>query len=157
MNSLVGDVARFHEKIGYSDAWGRGITPAILKRRLAYIDEEATEVREAMLQAISLVESGPIDDNDPAVRHVVQELVDLAYVITGTFLELGIDPEPAWQAVHAANMQKEAAPGGGKAIKPEGWQPPLIPVMPLAIDGVIPSYLLEPSRENSEANTAIST
>src|SRR5688572_25780361 len=102
-----------------------------------------------MLDAIALLDTGLLDANNAAVRHVVQELVDLAYVITGTFLELGIDPEPAWQAVHAANMQKEAAPGGGKAVKPDGWQPPLIPVMPLAVEGVIPSYLTESAKATS--------
>jgi len=136
VRSLVEDVARFHDKIGYAETWGRGFTASVLKRRLSYIEEEATEVREAMLNAIALLDNGLVANEDAAVRNVVQELVDLAYVVTGTFLELGIDPEPAWQAVHAANMQKEAAPGGGKAVKPEGWQPPLIPVMPLNITGI---------------------
>jgi predicted HAD superfamily Cof-like phosphohydrolase len=55
-------------------------------------------------------------------------------VIAGTFAELGIDPDPAWRAVHEANLRKVAAPGGGKAIKPEGWTPPVVPVLPLELE-----------------------
>jgi predicted HAD superfamily Cof-like phosphohydrolase len=77
----------------------------------------------------------------PEVAHLVQELIDLTYVIAGTFVELGIDPEPAWQAVHEANLRKVAAPGGGKAIKPAGWTPPEVPVRPLELQSEVQGAL----------------
>ncbi len=137
MRSLVEDVAAFHRKIGYADRHANGLAASIIRKRLAYIDEEALETHEAMTEAAFRAEFGELLPESPEVAHLVQELIDLTYVIAGTFLELGIDPEPAWQAVHEANMQKIAAPGGGKAIKPEGWQPPLVPVEPLHLESEV--------------------
>ena len=137
MRQLVEDVAAFHRKIGYADNYGRGITADMIRRRLAYIDEEAREVHEAMNEAACAAEGRDAPLDSPEVAHLVQELIDLTYVIAGTFVELGIDPEPAWQAVHEANLRKVAAPGGGKAIKPEGWQPPEVPVKPLYLQSQV--------------------
>jgi len=141
MRQLVEDVAAFHRKIGYADNYGRGITAAIIRRRLAYIDEEAREVHEAMAEAACASEDGDLSMHAPEVAHLVQELIDLTYVIAGTFVELGIDPEPAWQAVHEANLRKVAAPGGGKAIKPAGWSPPEVPVRPLELQSEVQGAL----------------
>ena len=137
MRQLVEDVAAFHRRIGYADNYGRGITAAIIRRRLAYIDEEAREVHEAMSEAASQAGSSDLPLDAPEVAHLVQELIDLTYVIAGTFVELGIDPDPAWRAVHEANLRKVAAPGGGKAIKPAGWTPPEVPVEPLQLQADI--------------------
>ena len=102
MKQLVEDVAAFHRKIGYVEDDGRRITPATLLRRLAYIDEEAREVHEAMLEAAALSDRGELPLDAPEVAHAVQELIDLTYVIAGTFAELGIDPDElsgsAWVA-----------------------------------------------------------
>ena len=141
MRNLVEDVAAFHRKIGYAELNGQGLRADIIRRRLAYIDEEAREVHEAMSEAACLADNGELSMHDPEVAHMVQELIDLTYVIAGTFAELGIDPEPAWQAVHAANLRKVAAPGGGKAIKPEGWQPPEVPVQPLELSSEVQGVL----------------
>lgn len=53
-------------------------------------------------------------------------LCDLAYVIEGTHLELGIDSSPLAAEVHRANMAKVGGPlsATGKQLKPEGWTPP---------------------------------
>jgi hypothetical protein len=148
MRSLVEDVAEFHRKIGIVpqssslslEGEGRGegdygrIKPAVLLRRLGYIDEEAREVHEALIEAAAAATGFKVALDAPEVVHVVQELIDLTYVIAGTFAELGIDPDPAWRAVHEANLRKVAAPGGGKAIKPEGWTPPVVPVLPLELE-----------------------
>ena len=134
MRQLAEDVAAFHRTIGCGELNGRGLSAAIMRRRLAYIDEEASEVHEAMTEAAVLAGEGELSPETPEVADLVQELIDLTYVIAGTFVELGIDPEPAWQAVHEANLRKMAAQGGGKAIKPEGWQPPEVPVLPLYLE-----------------------
>jgi predicted HAD superfamily Cof-like phosphohydrolase len=90
-----------------------------------------------MTEAACAAEGRDASPDSPEVAHLVQELIDLTYVIAGTFVELGIDPEPAWQAVHEANLRKVAAPGGGKAIKPEGWQAPEVPVKPLYLQSQV--------------------
>jgi predicted HAD superfamily Cof-like phosphohydrolase len=133
VKQLVEDVAAFHRKIGYGQD-GSGIAAAVLLRRLAYIDEEAREVHEAMLEAAALAGGSELALDTPVVAHAVQELIDLTYVIAGTFAELGIDPDPVWRAVHEANLRKVAAPGGGKAVKPPGWLPPVVPVEPLELE-----------------------
>jgi predicted HAD superfamily Cof-like phosphohydrolase len=127
MNQLVEDVTEFHRRLGFPVA--EGATAPVLCHRLALIDEEAAEVRAALQDLInSVVEDA---SSAEALKHVVHELIDLTYVIAGAFVELGIDPQPAWDAVHMANLQKAAPPDGGKAIKPAGWRSPVIPVVPL--------------------------
>src|SRR5687767_9664542 len=112
---MVDNVARYNSMIGYAQRPNRAALAAIIRRRLSYIDEEATELREAMEEAAALVERG--SKLEPAaLTQMVQELIDLAYVITGTFIELGMDPAPAWRAIHDANTE------------PEGWQPPGVSV-----------------------------
>ena len=62
-----------------------------------------------------------IKDRDLA--EVADGLIDLIYGALGTFVVLGIDPEPLWQAVHQANMAKQPD-GTKKPVKPAGWTPP---------------------------------
>ena len=80
--------------------------------RLALIDEELDELREAM-------------DAERMVG-VADALVDLLYVTIGTACAYGIDLGPIWDAVQAANMAKAGGPirDDGKRLKPEGWRPP---------------------------------
>lgn len=56
----------------------------------------------------------------------VDAIIDLCYVLIGALPALGVEADPIWDAVHAANMAK--AGGGknenGKIQKPEGWTPP---------------------------------
>ena len=55
----------------------------------------------------------------------VDALADLEYVIHGTSLAFGVNPQPIWEAVQAANMTKAGAPMvNGKITKPEGFKPP---------------------------------
>ena len=58
-------------------------------------------------------------------------LADMLYFIYGTFVNIGVDPERLFTAVHEANMRKLWADGeprwrntDGKVIKPEGWTGP---------------------------------
>ncbi len=57
---------------------------------------------------------------------IADGLADQLYVILGTAVEYGIDLEPVFREVHRTNMLKTANPGGGKAMKPDGWEPPRI-------------------------------
>ena len=55
----------------------------------------------------------------------VDALTDLGYVIHGTSLAFGVNPQPIWEAVHAANMTNAGSPiVNGKITKPEGFKPP---------------------------------
>ena len=127
MGGMVEDVRRFHEAVGGRVA--EGFTPRVLRSRRRFIEEEAQEALAALCEAEDQATLG--DVSTEIRRHLVQELIDLTYVIMGTFAELGLDPMPAWRAVHEANMLKEPSPSGGKAIKPAGWQPPEIPLVEL--------------------------
>lgn len=80
--------------------------------RLALIEEELDELREAM-------------DAERMVG-IADALVDLLYVTIGTACAYGLDLAPIWDAVQAANMAKVGGPvrDDGKRLKPPGWQPP---------------------------------
>lgn len=78
--------------------------------RCQLIEEEAREFREATEQGDWL--------------EMVDALVDLLYVTYGTAVEMGVDLAPFFEEVHSANMRKRPAEGGGKSLKPDGWQGP---------------------------------
>lgn len=57
-------------------------------------------------------------------------LIDLLYFTLGTFVEMGVDPEPIFDIVQTANMSK-LGPNGkpryrddNKILKPDNWEPP---------------------------------
>lgn len=83
-----------------------------LRRKL--ILEEANEFNEAASEEV-----------------MIDALCDLLYVTFGTAVELGIDLDPFFIAVHEANMKKLEGPTreDGKRLKPEGWEPPPIQKM----------------------------
>lgn len=64
------------------------------------------------------------------IKRIADDGVDMIYFILGTFITYGIDPQPIWDAVQAANMAKKPPDGlplkdrWGKILKPEGWTPP---------------------------------
>jgi len=108
-------------------------------RRLRYllIKEELSELLEAFaLQDVSFANEIRADrvcdleceDNQkPSLVKAADALADLAYVVIGGFVALGIDTQVIWDMVHESNMAKME--GGyknevGKWIKPEDWQPP---------------------------------
>jgi predicted HAD superfamily Cof-like phosphohydrolase len=57
-------------------------------------------------------------------------MIDLMYFALGTMVEMGVNPEPLFNIVQEANMNKLWPDGkpryreDGKILKPEGWQPP---------------------------------
>ena len=55
----------------------------------------------------------------------IDAFLDLEYVILGTHVSCGVDPQPIWERVHASNMAKQpAADKHSKITKPEGWRAP---------------------------------
>ncbi len=108
------DVVQFRHKMGGRFGWN--FDRATLRQRRALMDEEWKEV----CHAIRDLEHRNTDQNR---KNLCAELVDLMYVTLGTFTALGVNPQPVWDAIHAANMQK-VPNGDGKATKGEGWQKP---------------------------------
>jgi predicted HAD superfamily Cof-like phosphohydrolase len=89
-----------------------------LRLRLALIAEEWDEIiQEAKKNEAGVLVTSP---------ELIDGLCDLLYVTYGWAVELGIDLEPAFEAVHEANMKKGPGPvrEDGKKLKPEGWEPP---------------------------------
>jgi predicted HAD superfamily Cof-like phosphohydrolase len=114
-----GDVRRFNiatsgteharASVGFPD------NPQVTETRLKLIEEEVTELREA-------IEAGDIVE-------VADALADILYVTFGAFAAFGIDPADVHREVHRSNMAKLVdgkviRRGDGKVLKPEGWTPP---------------------------------
>jgi len=80
--------------------------------RCSLIEEESREFRTAWEARDRL---GMID-----------ALCDLMYVTLGAAVQMGVELEPFFEAVHAANMKKVggAVREDGKQLKPPGWAPP---------------------------------
>lgn len=115
MNPWVEMVREFHEKFGLPV----GDKPAFPSPERCNLRVELTaEEDEEFFDAVG----------SESLPGVADSLVDLLYVTIGAALEFGIDLDPLFTEVHAANMRKVG--GGlradGKVLKPEGWQPPRI-------------------------------
>jgi predicted HAD superfamily Cof-like phosphohydrolase len=132
MTGWAEDVRRFHEVVGAH--LDEGFTRPVLRARRRFVEEEAREAIEALGEAEDEAARGEVSLETR--RHLVRELIDLTYVVMGTFAALGIDPEPAWRAVHEANMRKHpAGVSGAKAVKPSGWEAPMVPLAPFRPGG----------------------
>lgn len=118
----ISQVKEFHEKFGLPTGESDCLTTnmAVAEFRLAFIQEELDELDEAM----------PVGDR----VKMFDALLDLAYVVYGTALFMGVTPEQ-WEAgmsaVHKANMAKERATDDSSkrgtsldVIKPKGWVGP---------------------------------
>lgn len=110
---------------------------ATLRLRLRLLAEELAELAEACGYRYNFYIADdhyhPIYSSqnvtDPAIQPsmaaVADSLVDLEYVLLGTYHAFGLDSEPLWQEVHTANMKKVGGPVvDGKQEKPEGWRAP---------------------------------
>lgn len=90
--------------------------------RAMFLDDSMVEAEEAVRLTI---EFAPVRVD---LVELVDGLADLAYVIEGTHLELGVDSQSIAEEVHRSNMAKVGGPTSpeGKKLKPEGWTPPKI-------------------------------
>lgn len=135
--TLREQVAEFHAAMGQKDPTTPTVPPdERVRLRAALIAEEFFETMEAMFPECEL-----IDEARDAIEHVIRKssihvnmtqladgLADLDYVVSGTYLEFGIDVGPVAAEVHRANMAKFIgepvwAPNG-KRLKPAAWTPP---------------------------------
>lgn len=118
----IQQVKDFHEKFGLPTGEGDYLTASqeVAEFRLAFMQEELDEFEEASLCS------------DRA--KMFDALLDLAYVVYGTALFMGISPtqwEAGMAAVQKANMSKVRATDDSSkrgtsldVIKPEGWVGP---------------------------------
>lgn len=124
MHKAQQDVAEFHSKVLKRED---PTTPAIRRAELRanLIMEETFETVMSLTGHKIYFDWGPAVD-DPDLIGAIDGLIDLLYVTYGTALEMGIDLEPFWDEVHAANMRKVNGPvrEDGKMLKPEGWVAP---------------------------------
>jgi predicted HAD superfamily Cof-like phosphohydrolase len=115
MRDIQADVEAFHRKFGHpSPGLPTPLDPETLAFRQRLIREEAEELCEA------LATGNPVK--------VGREMADLVYVAVGSGVNAGVPFETCWEAVHEANMEKQAPPLGSprdtKPLKPEGWVSP---------------------------------
>ena len=136
MNSQQAMVRQFHHAFGSTI----GRYPQIRDRELAVklIMEEAAETAAALGFTVGVIvmdeEEQPIFEDvkdgyeEPNFEEAIDGLADLLYVTYGAAIRFGIDIEPFFAEVHAANMAKQGGTtrADGKIIKPEGWKPPNI-------------------------------
>ena len=118
----IQQVKDFHEKFGLPTGEGDYLTASqeVAEFRLAFMQEELDEFEEASLCSDRV--------------KMFDALLDLAYVVYGTALFMGISPvqwEEGMAAVQKANMSKVRATDDSSkrgtsldVIKPEGWVGP---------------------------------
>lgn len=112
-------VKEFHKAFGHpvgeKPDWIPGDREAL---RLKLIAEEVAEVEESVMES--------------DFPNLAKELADLLYVTYGFAIELGIDLDEVFNAVHESNMSKLGEDGkpiyreDGKILKGPGYQPPNI-------------------------------
>ena len=95
-----------------------------------FLQEEAFQFRlKFMQEELNEFEDGHITGD---MHEAADALVDLAYVLHGTALMMGLPWPMLWDEVQRANMAKVRAKHAGESkrgsaldvVKPEGWTPP---------------------------------
>ena len=120
MENLQRDVRLFHYGAGHPVAkYPSTPPPATMALRLRLLEEEYTELVEALTEA-------GYPASAKQLGSIAKESADLIYVVLGILVTYGIDMEPVWKEVQATNMDKLRGPkrDDGKQLKPEGWQAP---------------------------------
>jgi len=89
------------------------------------------ELYEQFLKGLQNAKEKIVNEQKPVDDILVAQadaLIDEAYFNNGSFTILGVEPEPLFDIVHAANMGKlhDGVPkyreSDGKIIKPENWE-----------------------------------
>lgn len=129
-------VIEFHNAFGIEN--GQGVTAETLILRTRLISEEYKEVVEAAADVhASLLDVQRSPKDIPAVlllkerkEALLKELIDLQYVLDGTFAVLGFDKQSAFNRVHESNMSKLGDDGkpvyreDGKVLKGPNYKEP---------------------------------
>lgn len=135
METAQRDVTDFHRAMGIPiGAIPNSMTDDRAALRMGLIEEEFKELAEALGYEPGLCFDREWDYRaghgygKRSLADAVDAIADLIYVALGTAVEMGVDMDPIWRAVHAANMAKVGGPkrDDGKQMKPPGWVPPPI-------------------------------
>lgn len=138
---IIGDIEEMHSKFRVREiveTFDNAKLLAWLEFRLKFLQEELDEGLKALGELKSLQEVTSGDramDAHAAIKasdDLVDSMIDLIVVATGTLDGLQVDSDTAWNRVHTANMQKEPGIKASRPnplglpdlIKPEGWQAP---------------------------------
>lgn len=112
-------VKEFHKAFGHPVGEEPNTLLASRKAfRMRLIDEECMEMYESM--------------RDGDVVNTAKELADILYVVYGTAVEMGIELDEVFDAVHQSNMSKLGEDGkpiyreDGKVLKGPNYSPPNI-------------------------------
>jgi predicted HAD superfamily Cof-like phosphohydrolase len=123
----IDKVREFHDAFGLEV--GAPISHRLMKLRCLLMAEELQEFVNAANVILTHIEQGAGVQPKP-LGELVKELADLAYVVYGTAVSLGIDLDGAIDAVHESNMSKLGDDGkpvrraDGKVLKGPNYQPP---------------------------------
>lgn len=102
--------------------------PTMLDRRDGRLQMRVGLIQDELKLAAGWKELQPKDlvPGEPRHLDMIDALVDILYVTNGMAIEMGVDLEPFWDEVHAANMRKVGGPirEDGKRLKPPGWRAP---------------------------------
>lgn len=130
-NPFQAAVDQFHEATGGA---GTIDTPEGQLLRAKLIMEEAVETCAALGFDAEAVLTGDLPEDEhlffkPGVFDILEfidGLCDLTYVVMGGAVNAGVNLQPHFDEVHAANMRKLDGPKrpDGKQMKPEGWVGP---------------------------------
>lgn len=117
MNAMQEKVLEFHQKYGLpvfrTPRFFDIPTPLTRLLRSRLVVEEAAEYTAAM--------------HDYNLLDIADALADLAYVVNGGAIAVGIDLEAVFNEVHRSNMTKTGHPSaGGKITKGPDYDPPRI-------------------------------
>lgn len=125
VNEMLGTVGEHQDVRAFHDRFGiiNPSTPHFLNKeaqefRVKFMKEELQEFQD----------SYEVED----MHGAADALVDLAYVVHGTALMMGIPWAELWKEVQKKNMEKQRAKSADESkrgskldvIKPEGWTPP---------------------------------
>lgn len=113
MSRFVEDVYDFHKRFG-----------CLIQEQPAVPVQANKNLREDLITEEFHELLDALDAENLAA--IAKEICDLIYVAVGTAVSWGIDLDPVWELVHAANMAKigGATRPDGKILKPAGWKAP---------------------------------
>lgn len=112
----MADIREFHEVFARTPhpSGPTLLDPWQVERRTTWCAEEGEEIRDAT-----------------TIAEQADGFIDMIYFALGGLDEMGLDPSPIWDIVHAANMAKRQPDGSvkrhpvtGKTLKPADWQDP---------------------------------
>lgn len=130
MSQREGTVTEFHKAFGHPV--DEGVADVhLLYFRLKLMREELKEVAEVIDEiTVYNLRSEPVPSS--LISHLLKELADLQYVLSGSAVAFGLPLQEAFTRVHRSNMSKLDEDGkpiyreDGKVLKGPNYAPPML-------------------------------